>query len=55
MNFDTSPHLILIITYEVDKIISSLQMRKWGLEKLRNLPRPHSYEVEEPGFELGSE
>lgn len=55
MDLDTSPHLILIKIYEVDGIISTLQVRKGCVAELRNLPGAHSSQVEEPGFELGSD
>ena len=38
MDLDTSFHLILIKIYEVDGIISTLQVRKAGVAELRNLP-----------------
>ena len=55
MDLDTSSHLILIKIYEVDSIISTSQVRRGGVVELRSLPGAQSSQVEEPGFELGSE
>ena len=47
--------MILIKIYEVDSIISTSQVRRGGVVELRSLPGAQSSQVEEPGFELGSE